>query len=203
MRKTTAIRLTLLSAASLALVGCGDDATGQDTMFATEAACVQAYGSDGERACAESFRAAATEHLATAPHFADMAACEAETGGRCETAAPKPGLATYVVPAMAGVLIGRALADSSRPVMPVYGGRPGCAPGASATPECQQRTNSGNRFSWFYAGSQIGSSDATGDARRVNTTPQGAATLSRVGTNGAVARGGLGAAGRGFASAAS
>ena len=206
MRKTTAIRLTLLSAASLALAGCGDDATSQDTMFATEAACIQAYGSDDEAACRESFRAAAAEHEATAPRFADVAACEVQTGGTCANAAPRPGLAGYVIPAMAGVLIGRALADNSRPVMPVYGGRPGCPPGAPATPECQLRSGSGSAgrgFSWFYAGSQVGSSDAAGGASRVNTNPQGAATLARVGTTGTISRGGLGSAGRGFASAGS
>ena len=203
MRKTTAIRLTLLSAASLALAGCGDDAMSQDTMFANEAACIQAYGADGAAACRASFSAATAEHQATAPRFADVAACETETGGRCEATGLKPGIASTIIPVMAGVLIGRALADNSRPVMPLYGGRPGCGPGAPGTPECQQRTSSGSRFSWFYAGSQVGSSDATGDTRRVSTNAQGAGTLARVGTTGSISRGGLGAAGRGFSSVAS
>ena len=207
MRKTTAIRLTLLSAASLAIVGCGEDRTAQDTVFANEAACIRAYGSDGEAACRESFRAATAEHEVTAPRFTDMAACETETGGRCETTRPRPGVASYVVPALAGVLIGRALTDNSRPVMPVYGGRPGCPPGAPATPECQQQrtdsSSSGSSTSWFYAGRNIGSSDTAGEARRVNTTPAGAATMAQVGTSGTVTRGGLGSAGRGFASATS
>lgn len=208
MRKTTAIRLTLLSAASLAMVGCGDDRTSQDTMFADEAACIQAYGSDGEAACRESFRAAAAEHQATAPRFADVAACETETGGRCQvTEGPKPGMASMVLPVMAGVLIGRALSDYSRPVMPLYGGRPGCPPGGPPTPECQQRTSSsssgGSGFRWYYAGSQIGTSESAGGASRVSTNAQGAATLARVGTTGTVSRGGLGSAGRGFASASS
>ncbi len=208
MRKTTAIHLTLLSAASLAMVGCGDDRTSQDTMFADEAACIQAYGSDGEAACRETFRAAAAEHQATAPRFADVAACESQTGGTCQVAeGPKPGMASVILPVMAGVLIGRALSDNSRPVMPLYGGRPGCPPGAPATPECQPRSSSsgtsGGRFSWYYAGSQVGTSDTSGGASRVSTNPQGAATLARVGTTGTVSRGGLGSAGRGFASASS
>ena len=49
----------------------------------------------------------------------------------------------------------------------------------------------------------VGSSDAAGGASRVNTNPQGAATLARVGTTGTISRGGLGSAGRGFASAGS
>ena len=203
MRKTRAIRLTLLSAASLALVGCGDDATNADTMFATEAACIQAYGSDGEAACRESFRAAAAEHEATAPRFADVAACEAETGGRCEATGPRPGTASTIVPLMAGVLIGRALADRSRPVVPVYGGAPGCLPGVPAAPGCQPPGSSGSRSSWYYAGRQVGTSDAAGVARRVTTTAAGAATLPGVGTGGVVSRGGLGAAGRGFSAASS
>ena len=205
MRKTTAIRLTLLSAASLALAGCGDDPASQDTVFGTEAACIRAHGSDGEAACRESFRAAEAEHQATAPRFADVAACEAETGGRCETPAARPGLATYIVPAMAGVLIGRALSDGSRPVMPVYGGRPGCPPGAAPTPECQQRAGStrGSGVGWYYAGRLIGNSGRSGEASRVSTTPAGAATMAQVGTTGTVTRGGLGSAGRGFASASS
>lgn len=210
MRRSATIRLTLLSAASLAMAGCGGDPTTEDTIFGTEAACIRAYGSDGEAACRESFAAAAAEHRATAPRFTDMAACEAETGGRCETVAGKPGLAATIVPVMAGVLIGRALADASRPVMPVYGGRPGCPPGAAPTPECQSRSGSsasgsgsGVRTSWSYAGQPVATTDGTGDARRATTTAAGAATLARVGTAGTVTRGGLGSAGRAFASAGS
>ena len=207
MRRTAAIQITLLSAASLALVACGEDATQNDTLFATRDACIRAYGDDGRAACEEAFRAAQVEHFATAPQFPDQAGCEAQTGGACQMAS-KPGLAAFAVPVMAGVLIGRALSDGgARPVMPVYGGGPQPCPPGATTPECQPRSGSsssgsGSRFNWYYGGSQIGTTAAaTGDARALTPSAGGTQAMARMA--GTTSRGGLGSAGRGFASVGS
>lgn len=214
MRRTAAIHLTMLSAASLALVACGEDATNADTMFTSEAACVTAYGSEGASACQSAFSAARAEHQVSAPRFPDQARCQEETGGACEIQT-RPGLASYAIPVMAGVLIGRTLADfGTRPVMPLYGGgTPACAPGAT-TPECRQggsgsgsstSSSSGGRgFHWYYAGSHVGSTaSATGDARGFTASPAGSQAMARVASAPSISRGGLGAAGRGFASVGS
>jgi len=215
MRRTAAIRLTLLSAASLALVSCGEDATESDTMFAHEAACMAAYGDDGRRACAEAFSSARADHQVTAPRFPTQSTCETETGGNCEMAG-KPGAPSYAIPVLAGVLIGRALAGGGgRAVMPLYAGgapmTPGCAPGSMA-PECRQSSNTSSSSSssggrgahWHYAGNHVGSTaGAAGDRRSFTASPTGTQAMTRMASTPTVSRGGLGAAGRSFSSVSS
>ncbi len=209
MRRSTAVHLTLLSAASLAMVSCSKAPPAGETVYSSTEACTQAFGSDGQAACATAFTEARATHLATAPRFPDTARCEAETGGRCEEVG-KPGIISYAVPVMAGVLLGRALADGSRPVLPVYGGRaPNCPPGAQPTPECPaQRSSStsssgtSSRVNYWFGGTHMGSSDGSGAARAMAPSTAGANALAGPASP-AVARGGLGAAGRGFASVSS
>ncbi len=221
MRRSASVQLTILSAASLALVACSKAPPEGETVFSTTEACMEAFGSNGQSACSTAFTEARTAHLATAPRFADAARCEAETGGRCEEVG-KPGLVSYAIPVMAGVLLGRALADGSRPVLPVYGARaPNCPPSAQpastgqATPgappaaECpppgrsgSSTSSSGSRTHYWFGGQHMGSSDAAGSARALSPSATGTSALSGPASP-SVARGGLGAAGRGFASASS
>ena len=206
MRRSATVHLTLLSAASLALVACSKAPPEGETIFSTTEACTQAFGRDGDAACTQAFTEARATHLATAPRFTDVAGCETETGGRCEEVG-RPGIASYAIPVMAGVLLGRALADGSRSVLPVYGGRaPNCPPGAQPTPECpaparSSSSGSGYRHYWF-GGRHMGSSEGVGAARALSPSATGASALARP-SSPAVARGGLGSAGRGFSSASS
>jgi len=226
MRRTAAIRLTLLSAASLAMVGC-DDGPRQDVtehIVTTEAACRATFGSAARDACSAAFIEAEEEHLASAPRFADTAQCQAETASECRVIT-SPSLASYAIPVMTGVLIGRAIGGGPRGLLPVYGGQglppipgqpfaPGCSPG-SAAPECAQRSGSsgsstgsgGGGFRgarYAYAGRVVATGGATTEsARSVSPTAQGSEALSRVANTSSIARGGLGSAGRGFGSAAS
>lgn len=232
MRRTAAIRLTLLSAASLAMVGCDDGPRTEvfEHVVTTEAACRATFGSEARDACSAAFTEAEDEHLASAPRFADTAQCEAETASQCRTITT-PTLASYAIPVMTGVLIGRAIGGGPRGLLPVYGGQglsplgapssqalaPGCPPG-SAAPECQQRSgNSGSGTSssssggagfrgasYAYAGREVATGSAsTASARAVTPTVQGTQALTRVANTSSIARGGLGSAGRGFGSASS
>jgi hypothetical protein len=214
MRRSATVRLTLLSAASLALVACGEDPEPPqaETLFSSEAACRQAFRGEGDAACAAAFAEASAAHLATAPRFPDQAGCEAETGGRCEVVG-KPGFASYAMPAMAGVLLGRVLADGSRGVLPVYGGPPppGCAAGQPPSAECPPRSSSsspssgGGRGNYYFGSNYVGHAEAQGQARGFTPSARGSQALmaTPAPAPGSVARGGLGSAGRAFSSVGS
>lgn len=75
------LALGTIAASTLALSGCGDD-TPSEIMFTSVDQCVTA-GMD-RQVCQASYQDAMRAHLATAPRFDGMAACEAEYGkGQC------------------------------------------------------------------------------------------------------------------------
>lgn len=205
MRRSAAVRLTLLSAASVALLACGEDGPPEgETLFANEAACREAFRNAADAECREAFRLAEAQHLATAPRFPDTARCEAETGGPCETVG-RPGLAAYAIPVMAGVLLGRAAAGGGpRNVLPVYGGRPPaqCAPGAPPSPECPPRSSSGGARAFYFGGNYVGSADGQARTRAFTPSARGTQALAPRPSSGTTARGGIGATGRSFSGGA-
>lgn len=209
MRRSAAVRLTLLSAASVALLACGEDGPPEgETLFTNEAACREAFRNAADEECREAFRIAEANHLATAPRFPDTARCEAETGGPCEVVG-RPGLASYAIPVMAGVLLGRAAsAGGPRNVLPVYGGRPPAqctpqpgGPPPPGPPECP-RTGGTTSRSYFFGGNYVGSTDAQGRTRAFTPSARGSQALAPRPSTGTTARGGVGATGRSFSGGA-
>ncbi|RVT95567.1 DUF1190 domain-containing protein [Rhodovarius crocodyli] len=215
MRRSTAVTITLLSTAAIALVWCGDGPTPPegDTLFTSEDACRASFGSDDTAACRDAFADARQRHEATAPRFTERAICENQTGGECTTVSQPNGTSLFI-PVMAGVLIGRVLASGGpRSVMPLYAGaQANCPPGIQplppgcAAPRPTSSSTSGGRGFYYSGSSYMGDSDRTGATRSFNASTTGSTVLARGGSysgSSSIARGGLGSTGRGFSSSSS
>jgi len=215
MRRSAAVTLTLLAGAGLSLAYCSGDPD-PEGVLETEAACVDRLGDDAATECAEVFQSARVAHAATAPRFDSAEACQAAIGTDCTpldrepraSGAPLASAAGSVfIPAMAGVMIGRALADGTRGATPVYAGGvpPACLPGVPGAPGCPPAPSSGlggsgssaagaGRRYWYSGGAFAGSSEGEGRAgfRRGSPSAGGEGLLSR----GARSGGALGGSGR-------
>ena len=218
MRRSTAVTITLLSTAAIALVWCGDGPTPPegDTLFTSEDACRASFGSDDTAACRDAFADARQRHEATAPRFTERATCENQTGGEC-TSISQPNGTSLFIPVMAGVLIGRVLAGGGpRSVMPLYAGaQANCPPGVQplppgcAAPRTASSTSSSGRGYYYSGGRYMGDSERTGATRNFSASSTGSSVLARGGSysgySGAssIGRGGLGSTGRGFSSSSS
>lgn len=233
MRRSRTVRLTILAASAVALQACGDDVDTTDFVVTDVASCVSRYGSDAQAECEATFRQAQQQHLATAPRFADVEECREATGGDCEVTAadrasdktlltPGTGAGSVAIPVLAGMLVGRMMANGmGRVTTPLYAGRaPGeCAPGTPAAggPACAPRGSSssgtgGGRY--YYTGTNYAGTTsntvARGGSAAFTASPDMARTISTgsgavMGRSGsmAIARGGFGASARGYSSSGS
>lgn len=232
MRRSTVVTLTLLAAAGAGgaiYAFSGDDVDSTDYVVTDEASCITRYGPNAQAECAQTFRQAQQQHLATAPRYATVEECREATGNECETTpANRPGDKTLLtagavgaavaVPVLAGVLIGRMMDNGQgRVTTPVYAGQPpgACPPPgqqpqpAGCTPRSSSSSSSGGRFYYFgttYAGStndQVArgrSAAFTASPDMARTISTGSgATMGRMG-GATIARGGFGASARGFSS---
>lgn len=204
MRRSTTITLTLLAGAGLGLAYCnGGGEPDTEGVLETQAACVGRLGAEAVSECEDVFQSARATHAATAPRFDSADACRAATGTDCTplSGEPRPAGAPWAsasgvfIPVMAGVMIGRLLADGTRGATPVYAGGlpPGCLPGTPG-PNCPPPTSSSTSSSsssssssgssrryWYSGGSYAGSSDGAGRAgfRPATASSQGEGLLSR------------------------
>lgn len=214
MRRSRSIRLTLLAASAVTLQACGEDVDTTDVFVPDLASCVERFGQGAEAECRATMTEAAVRHAATAPRFASVEACREATGGECETTpatlssdkALANGGNSVVIPVMAGVLIGRMMANGmGRMVSPLHAGRPPaqCGPGQNPMQaNCATRpTSSGGRH--YYSGaSYAGSAPERRGAAAFTPSATMASTIagaSAAGTT-SVRRGGFGASARGYSS---
>ncbi len=203
MRRSAAITLTMLAGTGLGLAFCHQSEPDTDGVLESEAACIARLGDDAGSECADVFRSARQTHAATAPRFGSAEDCRAATGADCialdassapgTSGAPWASAATSVfIPAMAGVMIGRALSDSTRGALPVYAGAPppACRPGMPVIPGCPPAPSSSGSYAgssgggsrYWYSGSNFAGSSqdaGSGGFRRASTTAQGGELLSR------------------------
>lgn len=108
------LALGTIAASTLALSGCGDQ-TPSETMFTSVDQCV-ASGMD-RQVCQAGYQDAMRAHLAVAPRFNGMAACEAEYGsGQCTeqraNAVPNNntgGSGSFFMPFLTGYMLSSAL----------------------------------------------------------------------------------------------
>jgi uncharacterized protein YgiB involved in biofilm formation len=202
MRRSATVTLTLLAGAGLSLAYCSGDPDAEGVLE-TQAACTDRLGGDAAAECAEVFQSARVTHAATAPRFDSAEACRAAIGTDCTPLENEPRAAgvpwasaagSVFIPAMAGVMIGRALADGTRGATPVYAGGvpPACLPGTPGVSGCPPASSSGSASSggsatgggrrYWYSGSAFaGSSQDEGQAgfRRASPSTGGEGLLSR------------------------
>ncbi|MGQ3284076.1 DUF1190 domain-containing protein [Bosea sp. (in: a-proteobacteria)] len=175
----------------------------ESLVYANLAEC-RAGGQLTSTQCEQRFNEATANHLRDAKKFTSTSACETEYGsGSCRSAVWNG--AQVVVPALAGFMLARSLAQgggAAQPLLPPT--QQACPPGSQA-PECQQaRSSSSGSSGGGYGGR--GSSSST----RAYSTTSGAALVARSGSSPGVAttttttsRGGFGSTARSYSSSSS
>jgi uncharacterized protein YgiB involved in biofilm formation len=116
--------------------------------------------------CDAEFGKAAQTSVADAPKFDTLASCEGEYGASACRPASWNGASVFV-PALAGILIARSIANASAQSQPLYPPRTGpvsCPPGIGDRPECAQRSS---------ASSSSSGSGSSGSGRRYYSTGTG------------------------------
>jgi uncharacterized protein YgiB involved in biofilm formation len=196
-----------LAAAGLVLVatiwGSGREEATEESLVYNSLADCRAGGQLTSTQCEQRFNEATANHLRDAKKFSSTSACEAEYGsGSCRSAVWNG--ASVVVPALAGFMLARSLAQgggAAQPLLPPT--REACPPG-SAAPECQQARSSSSSTGGSYGGR--GSSSYS----RAYSTTSGAALVARSSsspgvttTTSTTSRGGFGSTARSYSSSSS
>ncbi|WP_439493553.1 DUF1190 domain-containing protein [Bosea sp. (in: a-proteobacteria)] len=175
----------------------------ESLVYANLAEC-RAGGQLTSTQCEQRFNEATANHLRDAKKFTSTSACETEYGsGSCRSAVWNG--AQVVVPALAGFMLARSLAQgggAAQPLLPPT--QQACPPGSQA-PECQQARSSSSGSS----GGGYGGRGSSSSARAYSTT-SGAALVARSGSSPGVAttttttsRGGFGSTARSYSSSSS
>jgi uncharacterized protein YgiB involved in biofilm formation len=175
----------------------------ESLVYANLAEC-RAGGQLTSTQCEQRFNEATANHLRDAKKFTSTSACETEYGsGSCRSAVWNG--AQVVVPALAGFMLARSLAQgggAAQPLLPPT--QQACPPGSQA-PECQQARSS----SFGSSGGGYGGRGSSSSARAYSTT-SGAALVARSGSSPGVAttttttsRGGFGSTARSYSSSSS
>lgn len=175
----------------------------ESLVYANLAEC-RAGGQLTSTQCEQRFNEATANHLRDAKKFTSTSACETEYGsGSCRSAVWNG--AQVVVPALAGIMLARSLAQgggAAQPLLPPT--QQACPPGSQA-PECQQARSSSSGSS----GGGYGGRGSSSSARAYSTT-SGAALVARSGSSPGVAttttttsRGGFGSTARSYSSSSS
>ncbi len=205
MKRSTQIGL---AAAGLLLVGSywgrtgSQDQSEESLVYANLAEC-RAGGQLTSTQCDQRFREASATHLRDAKKFASTSACETEYGaGSCQSAVWNG--ASVVVPALAGFMLARSLAQGGGAAQPLLPPTQQACPPGSQQPECQQARSSSSSSGGSYGGR--GSSSYA----RAYSTTSGAALVARSGSSPGVAttttttsRGGFGSTARSYSSSSS
>lgn len=205
MKRSTQIGL---AAAGILLVATywgrsGSQQSEESLVYANLAEC-RAGGQLTSTQCEQRFNEATANHLRDAKKFTSTSACETEYGsGSCRSAVWNG--AQVVVPALAGFMLARSLAQgggAAQPLLPPT--QQACPPGSQA-PECQQARSSSSGSS----GGGYGGRGSSSSARAYSTT-SGAALVARSGSSPGVAttttttsRGGFGSTARSYSSSSS
>jgi uncharacterized protein YgiB involved in biofilm formation len=217
MKRSAQLSLVLMSASALTLSACDTQKDEDVALFRNANDCIAAGLS--QEACTWNSETAKRVHEADAPRFQSKEDCEKEFGaGKCEVGRPPAGVqpatmsggaSTFWIPAAAGFMVARALADRpASPAQPVYN----CPPERQRADGTCYTTSRGTHFygTTWRSGAQRARIPAS-----VNTRPSGGGVVVARGTSlsraissssrsatssGATSRGGFGAIGRAFSS---
>lgn len=201
MKRSTQIGL---AAAGVVLVATawslsGDDE--DDSLVYNSLADCRAGGQLSASQCEQRFNEASANHLRDAKKFDSNNACETEYGaGSCRSTTWNN--ATVFVPALAGIMLARSLAQGggvAQPLLPPD--RQACPPG-SQQPECQQARSSSSS-SGSGGGSRSSSSRAYSTTSGSAVVARSGGSTSGVATTTVSSRGGFGSTSRSFSSSSS
>lgn len=202
MKRSTQIGL---AAAGVVLVATawslsGDDE--DDSLVYNSLADCRAGGQLSASQCEQRFNEASANHLRDAKKFDSNNACETEYGaGSCRSTTWNN--ATVFVPALAGIMLARSLAQGggvAEPLLPPD--RQACPPG-SQQPECQQARSSSSSSSGSGGGSRSSSSRAYSTTSGSAVVARSGGSTSGVATTTVSSRGGFGSTSRSFSSSSS
>lgn len=206
MKRSTQIGLAAAGVVLVATIwGSGREEATEDSLVYNSLADCRAGGQLTSTQCEQRFNEATANHLRDAKKFSSTSACEAEYGsGSCRSAVWNG--ASVVVPALAGFMLARSLAQGGGAAQPLLPPTREACPAGSAAPECQQaRSSSSGSSGGGYGGRGSSSSSA-----RAYSTTSGAALVARSGsspgvttTTTATSRGGFGSTARSFSSSSS
>lgn len=207
MKRSTQIGLAAAGVVLVATIWANSGPDEEDSLVYNNLAECRAGGQLSSSQCEQRFNEASANHLRDAKKFTSTSACETEYGaGSCRSAVWNG--AQVVVPALAGIMLARSLAQggggAAQPLLPPT--QQACPPGSQA-PECQQaRSSSSSSGGGSSYGGRSGSSSSSS---RAYSTTSGAALVARSGTvSGAssastVSRGGFGSTSRSYSSSSS
>ncbi len=207
MKRSTQIGLAAAGVVLVATIwaNSGDDPQEDSLVYNNLAEC-RAGGQLSSTQCEQRFNEATANHLRDAKKFTSTTACETEYGaGSCRSAVWNG--AQVVIPALAGIMLARSLAQgggAAQPLLPPT--QQACPPGSQA-PECQQARSSSSSNSG--GGGSYGGRSGSSSSSRAYSTTSGAALVARSGTvSGAssattVSRGGFGSTSHSYSSSSS
>ncbi|HEY5796541.1 MAG TPA: DUF1190 domain-containing protein [Bosea sp. (in: a-proteobacteria)] len=204
MKRSTQIGLAAAGVVLVATIWANSGPDEEDSLVYNNLAECRAGGQLSSSQCEQRFNEASANHLRDAKKFTSTSSCEAEYGsGSCQSAVWNG--AQVIVPALAGIMLARSLAQgggTAQPLLPPT--RQACPPGSPAQ-ECQQaRSSSSSGGSGGYGGRSSSSSSS-----RAYSTTSGAALVARSGTVSGVSststtsRGGFGSTSRSYSSSSS
>ena len=201
MKRSTQIGLAaagvVLVATTLSLIG-GDE---EESLVYNSLAECRAAGQLSATQCEQRFNEASANHLRDAKKFSSSSACETEYGaGSCR--AGTWNNAQVFIPALAGIMLARSLAQGGGVAQPLLPPTQQACPPGSAAPECQQARSSGSSSSGasYGGGSRARAYSTTSGDRVVARSGGGAGSVT---TRSVSSRGGFGSSARSFSSSSS
>ncbi|SFI09659.1 Uncharacterized conserved protein YgiB, involved in bioifilm formation, UPF0441/DUF1190 family [Bosea sp. OK403] len=200
MKRSTQIGLAAAGVVLFATVWSFSGEDDEDSLVYNSLAECRAGGQLSASQCEQRFNEATANHLRDARKFSSTSACETEYGaGSCQSATWNG--AQVVIPALAGIMLARSLAQgggAAQPLLPPT--RDACPPGSPAQ-ECQQARSSS---------SSSGGGSRGGSYSRAYSTSSGQALVARSGgssrgvsTTSVASRGGFGSTSHSFSSSSS
>ncbi|WP_439500019.1 DUF1190 domain-containing protein [Bosea sp. (in: a-proteobacteria)] len=203
MKRSTQIGLAAAGVVLVAVAWSRSGDESDETFVYNSLADCRAAGQLTASQCEQRFNEASANHLRDAKKFSSTAACEAEYGTSSCQSSTWNG-AQVVIPALAGIMLARSLAQgggAAAPLLPPT--RQACPPGSQA-PECREARSSSSSGS---GGS--GGGGRSGWSRAYSTTSGQPVVARNVSSTGITSmpstssRGGFGSTSRSFSSSSS
>lgn len=205
MKRSTQIGLAAVGVVLVASFWPRGEEPEENLVYNSVADC-RAAGQLSSTQCEQRFNEASANHLRDAKKFSSTSQCEAEYGASgCQSAVWNG--AQVVIPALAGIMLARSLAQgggAAQPLLPPT--NQACPPGSQAEGCQQARSSSSSSGGGSGGGSRSGSSSSS----RAYSTTSGATVLARAGSTPGSAtatsvssRGGFGSTSRSYSSSSS